>query len=385
MIKPSHVLIVDDNADNRDLLARILTKQGHTSAMATNGQEALSLLAATPFDLVLLDIMMPVLNGIETLRRLSQDQSLCHIPVIVVSAIDDVENVVACIELGAEDYLFKPVNKVILNARVSTCLEKKRLRDQEQAYMAHVRQELELGRQIQSDFLPAVLPDPKGWECSFSFIPAFEVAGDFYDMFMLQETKLCIVIADVCGKGVGAALFMALVRSLMRAFAEQGHDGTHRILHAVKLTNDYIIKHHRQKKSYMFATLFFGVLDTITGVIEYTTAGHYPPLILGKQATVRSLELCGPALGITGSATFAIKNSVLEPGEIMFAYTDGVIEAKNEEEHLYSQERLLSVLQNPVKNAHALLEAIEKSITAHTGTAQSSDDITMVAVKREIP
>jgi serine phosphatase RsbU (regulator of sigma subunit) len=384
MTVPSHVLIVDDNADNRDLLARILTKQGHTFSMATNGQEALAMLAAAHFDLVLLDIMMPVLNGIETLRRIAKDGSIRHIPVIVVSAIDDVENVVSCIELGAEDYLFKPVNKVILNARVSACLEKKRLRDQEQAYLTHVRQELELGRQIQSDFLPAILPALVGWECAVSFLPAFEVAGDFYDLFMLQETKLCIVIADVCGKGVGAALFMALVRSLMRAFAEQGHDGTGSILHAAKLTNDYITKHHRQKKSYMFATLFFGVLDTKTGEIDYITAGHYPPLILGNHATVRSLELCGPALGITGSATFPIKKSVLEPGEIMFAYTDGVIEAKNENEDLFTQERLLSILQDPVKNSHALLHAIEKSLKDHEGTAQSSDDITMVAVKREI-
>jgi len=147
------------------------------------------------------------------------------IPVIVVSALDDVDSVVKCIERGAEDYLFKPVNKIILTARIGACLEKKRLRDQEQAYIQHVKQELELGRQIQSDFLPAVLPDVSGWECAASFFPAYEVAGDFYDCFMLAENTLCLVIADVCGKGVGAALFMALVRSLMRAFSEQAPAG----------------------------------------------------------------------------------------------------------------------------------------------------------------
>jgi serine phosphatase RsbU (regulator of sigma subunit) len=350
--------------------------------MANDGKEALECLAKTPVDLVLLDIMMPVMGGIETLSRIKADEALRHLPVIVVSALDDVDNVVKCIELGAEDYLFKPVNKVILNARVSTSLEKKRLRDQEQAYMQHVRQELELGRQIQTDFLPATLPETSGWECAVSFHPAFEVAGDFYDLFQLGENKLCLVIADVCGKGVGAALFMALVRSLTRAFAEQADAAGETVLRAVELTNSYITRHHRQRKSYMFATLFFGALDTTTGVMDYTTAGHYPPLVLGADGSISSLELCGPALGITGDTTFEIKRIVIPKGASLFAYTDGVIEAKNATEELFSQERLLSILQSPSPSAQAVLDRIEECLRVYTGDTEQSDDITMMAVRR---
>jgi serine phosphatase RsbU (regulator of sigma subunit) len=378
----SPILIVDDNADNRELLSRILSRKGHATVMAVNGSDALDRLRQGPIDLVLLDIMMPVLNGIEALTQIKADPDLRHIPVIVVSAIDDVDNVVKCIELGAEDYLFKPVNKVILNARVSTCLEKKRLRDQEQAYMLHVKQELELGRQMQADFLPADLPVASGWELAASFHPAFEVAGDFYDMFLLGEKRLCLVIADVCGKGLGAALFMALVRSLMRAFAEQAIGGNEDILNAVQLTNSYITRHHRQKKSYMFATMFFGVLDTDTGIMDYVTAGHYPPLIITDKSSISSLELCGPAVGITGDTTFDVKRIVLKPGDTFFAYTDGVIEAKNAKEELFSSNRLLSILQNPAQNAQAMLERIEECVRVYISDTEPSDDITMMAVKR---
>src|SRR5271157_573739 len=215
MTEQARILVVDDIPDNRELLCRLLSRQGHATAVASNGAEALDMIAKSQFDCVLLDIMMPVMGGIETLSRLKDDDALRHVPVIVVSAIDDIDNVVKCIELGAEDYLYKPVNRVILNARVSASLEKKRLRDKEQEYMLHVRHELELGRQIQADFLPEELPQPEGWEVKVLFAPAFEVAGDFYDAFMLGDNRLCFMIADVCGKGVGAALFMALVRSLM--------------------------------------------------------------------------------------------------------------------------------------------------------------------------
>jgi phosphoserine phosphatase RsbU/P len=350
--------------------------------MANNGQEALDNLRSAPYDLVLLDIMMPVMGGIEALTLIKADNDLRNIPVIVVSAIDDVDNVVKCIELGAEDYLFKPVNKVILNARISACLEKKRLRDQEQEYIQHVKMEFELGRQIQADFLPGDLPEISGWEHAVSFHPAFEVAGDFYDVFLLGKTKLCLVIADVCGKGLGAALFMALVRSLTRAFAEQTGGGSRDILQAVQLTNSYITRHHRHRKSYMFATLFFGVVDTDTGVMDYITAGHYPPLVISAGGAISSLELCGPALGITGDTTFEIKSVTLSRGDSFFAYTDGVTEAKNAAEELFTQARLLSILQTPAAGVQVILERIEESMKVYTKGTEPSDDITMIAVKR---
>jgi DNA-binding response OmpR family regulator len=135
------LLVVDDNEDNRYTLSRRLTREGYTTVVtATDGREALDLLAARPFDLVLLDVMMPELNGYEVLERLRADDRLRHVPVIMISALDQLESVVRCIELGAEDYLPKPFNPVLLRARVGACLEKKRLRDQELRYLRDVAQ-----------------------------------------------------------------------------------------------------------------------------------------------------------------------------------------------------------------------------------------------------
>ncbi len=382
MSDQSKILVVDDIPDNCELLCRQLSRLGHQTATAANGLEALERLAKDHFDCILLDIMMPVMGGIETLSRLKADPVLRHIPAIVVSAIDDIDNVVACIELGAEDYLFKPVNKVLLNARVSASLEKKRLRDEEQEYLQHVRNELELGRQIQADFLPESLPQLPGWEVAVSFLPAFEVAGDFYDAFVLGGDKLCFVIADVCGKGVGAALFMSLVRSLMRAFAEQAKADAADILNAVTLTNGYLTRHHRLKKNYLFTTLLFGVLDAATGALRYVAAGHYPPFVLKKNGSVASLELCGPALGILTDPGYVVRDALIEQGDMLLAYTDGIIEAKNAAEELYTKERLLSVLQSSPASAAEHLARIEAEIRGFAGGTEPSDDITMLGIRR---
>ena len=148
------VLVVDDNEVNRDLLARRVRRQGHTVAIAEDGVEALELLEKQPFDLVLLDIMMPRMNGYQVLEHLKNDPNLRHIPVIVISAVDDINSVVECIELGAEDYLPKPFNAVLLTARISNCLEKKRLRDQERFYLEQLQAEKERSERLLLSILP---------------------------------------------------------------------------------------------------------------------------------------------------------------------------------------------------------------------------------------
>lgn len=153
------LLVVDDNEMNRDLLSRRIQRQGHTIVTANNGREAIDKLRSQPFDLVLLDVMMPEMNGYETLERLKQDPDLRHIPVIMISALDDIESVVRCIEMGAEDYLFKPFNPTLLKARIGACLEKKRLRDQEQSYLKLIQAEQEKSERLLLNVLPKAIAD----------------------------------------------------------------------------------------------------------------------------------------------------------------------------------------------------------------------------------
>jgi adenylate cyclase len=151
-----HMLVVDDNELNRDLLCRRLKQQGYTYAAARHGQEAIELLGAQTFDVVLLDIMMPEMNGYEVLERMKDNPDLRHIPVIMISAVDELESVIRCIEMGAEDYLPKPFNATLLKARIGASLEKKRLRDQERAHLL----EIDAQRKRADDLLRVILPDP---------------------------------------------------------------------------------------------------------------------------------------------------------------------------------------------------------------------------------
>src|SRR4030042_5626379 len=215
MAKPK-ILIVDDEPFNVDYIEQELEDSDYDIISAGDGQEALDKVHSEAPDLVLLDIMMPIMDGFEVLSRLKANTETREIPVIVISASNDLKSVVRGIKLGAEDYLPKPFEPTLLTARISSSLEKKQLRDLQKLYLKSLERELDIGREIQMGFLPAQLPGMKGWDIAAYFTSAREVAGDYYDAFLLPDGNLICVIGDVCGKGVGAALYMSLFRSLIR-------------------------------------------------------------------------------------------------------------------------------------------------------------------------
>jgi sigma-B regulation protein RsbU (phosphoserine phosphatase) len=255
------------------------------------------------------------------------------------------------------------------------------LRRQEE--LLKLEHDLKIGRQVQSEFLPQELPQPPGWEIAARFQPAREVAGDFYDVMKLAGDRLGLVIGDVVGKGVGAALLMAFTRGLARVVTRQSRpvDGDlTSFFDAVKLINDYIANDHA---GHMFVTLFFGVLDPQTGLLTYVNGGHNPPVVLSSTGTVKAqLTRTGMALGLFGGMDFEIRAVTLEIGDTLIAYTDGVTEAENANGEFFSEEGLLSLLSEPSSSASALLERIETSLHAHIGDTEQSDDITMLAVRR---
>jgi serine phosphatase RsbU (regulator of sigma subunit) len=271
------------------------------------------------------------------------------------------------------------------------------------AYSRALDQEMERGRQIQTNFLPTDLPRRPGWEFETSFKPARRVAGDFFDVFNLPGNSVGLVIADVCDKGVGAALFMALIRSLIRIFSGQTaleglacrvrtdgneaaatdleHPDHLEALKAVQLANDYILKNHEELA--MFATLFFGVLDPESGGLTYVNAGHNPLYILKPGGGIRrELGPTGPAVGIQSDIKMEIGQARLSPGDILFGYTDGVTEARADDDSFFSESALLSMLAEDAASAKDLLNRIASAVKAHSGSAEQFDDITMLAVRR---
>ena len=331
--------------------------------------------------------MMPEMDGYQVLEQLRTEQWLPRLPVIMISAVSELDSVVRCIELGATDYLPKPFNAVLLKARVAATLERKRLRDRERLHSQSMERELEIGRQIQATFFPDELPQPEGWEICARFQPARQVAGDFYDAFRIRSGDgIGLVVADVCDKGVGAALFMALFRSLIRATAEEagpedapGLDAPGRLLNAVIRTNDYIARTH--SRANMFATLFFGILDPDSGELAYINGGHEAPVLRAASGSLSRLAPTGPAVGMLPGVGFEVRHTRVEPGDTLLAFTDGITEARDPDGAFYTQERLFEQLAEP-GSAAELLQRIEAGVLRHVGGAVPSDDMTLLAVRR---
>ena len=266
-------------------------------------------------------------------------------------------------------------------------------------------QELQIGRRIQAGFLPDALPDIAGYEIASHFQAARDVAGDFYDAFYIPAIdRLALVIGDVCDKGVGAALFMTLFRSLIRATAQsrnfmswavdqdpaqtsppadQDRDSLvqETLANTVSLTNNYVATTHN--KTSMFASVFMGLLDAKTGALSYINAGHEEAYIVGEAGIRSALTTTGPVLGIFAGVGHGIATAILEPGETLLLYTDGVPEATNRAGEQYSEQRLRALLESSQRSASDLLNTIANSVSDFTQDAPQHDDITMLASKRE--
>ncbi len=264
--------------------------------------------------------------------------------------------------------------------------------------------ELEKGQKIQRDFLPSSIPNLPDWNIATCFFPAGKVSGDFYDVFKLSDGNIGLVIADVCDKGVGSALYMALFRSLIRVFAEQAaycdssaitqlnqpwatnspalsvEDQQKIRLRAVPFTNNYIAQTHGEES--MFATLFFGVLNPETGILYYINGGHEPLYLINSDGVKQKIDPTGPAVGLWPDTTYDIGQIEMAPGDMLIGYTDGVTEARSPADELFTRNRLRSLIEQPFTTASEMLERIKANLFTFIDIAPRHDDVTMLAVQR---
>jgi len=385
------ILIVDDEPFNVDYLEQELEDLEYETISAVNGREALEKIITESPDLVLLDIMMPIMDGYGVLEKVKANADIRGIPIIVISANNDLNSVVKGIQLGAEDYLPKPFEPTLLKARIQSSLEKKSLRDLQDKYLKSLEREMNTARNIQKEFLPENLPKVTGWEVASYFKAAKEVAGDFYDAFLLPDGMFTFLVADVCGKGIGAALYMTLFRSLIRAASTSdqfapGQDTKNftpqeRLLHAISLTNNYLIETH--EAACMFATVFIGILDPANGTLHYINCGNDAALIIGKDGTIRAeLTPTGAAVGVTAPSRFIVKEAALGEDDLLLAFTDGIPDTQNNNGDFYGNERLRELL-TANSTPTELLDRIQTSLHQFIGEADQFDDITLMAIKRK--
>jgi phosphoserine phosphatase RsbU/P len=333
------ILIVDDIAENRDILVRRLNRFGLVGIeQAANGRDALEAIGRRNFDLVLLDIMMPEMNGFEVLEKLWQNGKINDLPVIVISALSELESVVHCIELGAEDFILKPFNTTLLRARVMAILEKKKLRDQMRQELTHKRMELTEARTLQLALTPPPyrgLLHGRSLAVDVVLEPAREVGGDLVDYFLVGGNLLVLALGDVSDKGAGAALVMARTHALIRGLSARP-DAEDLFLapdRAAALLNATLAA---ANATGMFVTLFLGTFDARTGRFVYVRAGHVPPFLRRAGGAIeRLLGAGGFPIGVQEGVIYAATTIELYPGDCLLALTDGVTEAMNAEKMLF--------------------------------------------------
>ncbi|MEV4571805.1 PP2C family protein-serine/threonine phosphatase [Nonomuraea jabiensis] len=381
-------------------------------------EEGFEVQLAVPDDLVLRHphpdlLLISAALGLQRMALVSQRFLVDgRMPTIVAFPDDDIAALEECVR-GGFDYVTRPFLPGLLRSRANSCWERWQLSTtvEEMAALASLREyerELRIARDIQAGFLPESLPRLDGWEIAASFRPARQVAGDFYDVFTLVNgRRLALVVADVCDKGVGAALFMALIRTLLRHTAEHtgfvqdvGDDaaavaldgspgesalpllslGAGPLIQAVVGTNRYMARNHI-KQAY-FATMFFGVLDPYSGDLVYINGGHNPPVVVRADGRQTMLPPTGPAVGILADSSYTLGHVQLGPGDSLFAYTDGVVEARNAAHGLFGTPRLQEVLAGAGAHASGLLAAVDASVRTFVGAAEQSDDITTLALSR---
>ncbi len=381
------ILVVDDNDDNRYTLTLYLDLEGYTNIESANdGEEAIARLGTEAFDLVLLDVMMPKVDGYQVLTWVKDQPRLRGLPVIMISALNEMNSVVRCIELGAVDYLLKPFNPVLLKARLSSTLEKKRLRDEVDAHLARLEAELDAARRLQMAMVPQSFPAPSEEfpiDLCASMEPAREVGGDLYDFFVTEDGKLCFLVGDVSGKGMPAALFMARAKSLIRIATDLMRSpggGTAAPADIVARVNRELCQ---DNDDMMFVTLFLAMLTPASGEVEFCNAGHNPPYRL-SAASIEPIEGGkGMILGVSPDAAYPTERISLAPGEGIYVFTDGVTEANNAAEELFGEARLEAVLRaGAIASSAEIMKSVAEAVRGFVGDALAFDDITMLAVRR---
>jgi len=322
------ILIVDDQEENCAVLQRRLEKEGHTCAAVYDGASALERLAGEDFDLVLLDIMMPGIDGREVLRRIKTDEKLRHLPVIMISALDQIESVVACIEQGAEDYLPKPFNPVLLRARIGSSLDRKRLRDAERAAFAALQESQEkLAGELAeaAAYVQSVLPGPVTdgpVRAEWAFVPSSSLGGDAFVYGPVRDGKFGICLLDVTGHGVGAALLSISVLNVIRGESLPGVDFTDPGAVLEGLNAAFPMEKHGE----MFFTAWCGMYDPETRIMRFAAGGHPPSILVRTDGTTEVLAAKGPVLGAMDGMKFPALETEIPAGARLFVFSDGAYE-----------------------------------------------------------
>lgn len=383
---PASILVVDDTPANLQVLAGMLKDRGYKVRPVPSGKLALLAAQRDPPDLILLDINMPEMNGYEVCEQLKADDTLKGIPVIFISALTEQLDKVKAFAIGGVDYLTKPFQMEELNARVETHLKLRRLQIELEEYSRHLelarvrlKLDLELAREVQRGFLPSRMPKVPGYEFFAHYESAYEIGGDYYDFMLLPGQRVAILLGDVAGKGVVAALLMAKLSADAKFCMLTEPDPAT----AITKLNALMIHSGIADR---FVTLVAAVLDPASHTVTLVNAGHPPPLIYHRSTrTVEEAigsETAGLPLGVLDSFEYASCQTSLKPGDSILAFTDGVTEATDIQDRQLQTKGLYGAVQGGDFSTRELGAQVVKAVKQFAGGRSQSDDIALVGFGR---
>ncbi len=402
------ILVVEDDELNRIKLLFFLQRSGHDVTLAVDGKEAISLMNEKNFDLILLDIIMPEMDGYQVLDYMGKNSKLLNLPVIVISSSDETESIVKCIEKGAVDHLIRPFDPDILNARIKVCLEKKRKIDQEKEHKVlledtnkklekenrnfdtnlkeeaiknqFILSDLKAAAKIQKSVLPSINKDfnRDDIEIYTKFVPANEMSGDFFDLFYINNNTIAVVVADVSGKGVSAAFFMSMSKVVVKNTCLQSKElEPGKILQKI---NKILCK---DNDAFMFLTMYLIFYNTETCEVTFANAGHHDMILTDANGVQGKFGMsCNKPVGLYDDEIYRTSGFILNIGEILTIYTDGINEALNSENIEYGDKKIMSFLS---QNSNEKLKVIGTSIVQDVLTHEEGnrfDDIALLMLRR---
>jgi phosphoserine phosphatase RsbU/P len=370
------VLLVDDAPANIQIANSIL-KDIYKIRIATSGAKALELAKVTPLpDLILLDVMMPEMDGYEVCTQLKLNPATRDIPVIFLTGQTEVEDETKGFDVGAVDYIHKPFSPAVVKARVHTHLVLRGIREQLAQQLLTIQKELETARQIQLSILPSEIPKIEGLDIAARYVPMTSVAGDFYDFIVMDKSHIGILVADVSGHGMPAALIASMLKIALSAQVANVADPA-QVLLGLNQALCGKFQHHFVTAAYLF-------LDMQKQTLTYAGAGHPPLLLWGGSEGVRSVEENGLFLGKFSFATYTSVELPIKAGDRILLYTDGIPETTNPEGIEFGAEcfkQFLEKDQSVSADHFADLLIEEMSRWSARGVEDMDDDITIVAIQ----
>ena len=385
---PIKILSVDDEMDLELLLTqyfrRKIRKGEYEFVFAHNGLEALTMMVKHPdIEIILSDINMPEMDGLTLLAKLNEMRNPA-LKVIMVSAYGDMGNIRQAMNNGAFDFATKPIDLDDLSVTIEKAIEQIEYVHQSQAehtQLESLKSDLAIASEIQQAILPRVFPPfpelTDKLDIAASMTPAKDVGGDFYDFFRIDDDRIGFVMADVSGKGIPAAIFMAVSRTLIRATGIRGGKPSECIAYSNKLLA-------AESVDSMFVTVFYGILNVNTGVVTFCNAGHNPPYLMKSDGTVEPLPIMNdPVVGAIDGLDYHDGTLQLEHGDSIVLFTDGVTEAVNKDFEEFGDSRLKKTLEGVTRQScQQTIETVKADVAAFVGEAEQSDDITILALKR---